>query len=142
MVEFGLTWRTQVELATGHQVERYEVQAVLGHGGMAVVYRVRHRTLKTDHALKVLNVAGKELSERLLREGQVQARLIHPNVVAVTDVLEVDGAPALLMEYVDGPNLEEWLRNRTLTLDEAETLFGGVKTRWRVHINSAWCIVI
>ena len=126
MVEFGLTWRTQVELATGHQVERYEVQAVLGHGGMAVVYRVRHRTLKTDHALKVLNVAGKELSERLLREGQVQARLIHPNVVAVTDVLEVDGAPALLMEYVDGPNLEEWLRNRTLTLDEAETLFGGV----------------
>ena len=54
-----------MDLATGHIVERYKVESVLGHGGMAVVYKVQHQKLMTFHALKVLNIAGAELGERL-----------------------------------------------------------------------------
>lgn len=47
-------WMTKSVLAAGEQVERYEVEALLGRGAVAEVYRVRHRTLNTFHALKVL----------------------------------------------------------------------------------------
>ena len=93
-------------LRPGEVVERYEVESVLGEGGMAAVYRVRHRTLGTEHALKVLTSVGVAARERLLLEGRAQARLRHPNLVAVTDVLNVNGAPGLLMEYVPAPTLQ------------------------------------
>ena len=113
-------------LAVGDTVERYVVQAQLGQGGMAVVYRVEHETLKTQHALKILTVQSKGLKERLVREGQVQAHIDHPNAVTVRDVLEVGGAPALLMDFVDGPNLEDWLDSNTPDLSTALTLFRGI----------------
>ena len=62
-------------LEPGQSVERYDVEAVLGEGGMAVVYRVRHRTLGTAHALKVLSSVGYAARDRLLLEGRAQAGL-------------------------------------------------------------------
>jgi serine/threonine protein kinase len=94
-------------LTIGDRIERYEVEALLGSGAMAEDYRVRHRTLGTLHALKVLILANARIRERLILEGQVQARMCHPNVLAVTDVLDVDGVPGLLMEFVDGPSLHD-----------------------------------
>lgn len=94
---------------------------------MACVYRVRHRTLDTVHALKVLTVPGGSVAERLVSEGRIQAKLRHPNVIAVTDVIEVGAAPALLMEFIDGPNLGEWLlHHRPLAIDVAERIFRGL----------------
>ncbi|MCB9675309.1 MAG: serine/threonine protein kinase [Alphaproteobacteria bacterium] len=90
-------------------VDRYRVEAELGVGGMATVYRVRHATLGSVHALKVLHVEGRGITERLLAEGRVQAGLDHPNALTVTDVIEVDGQPGLVMEYVDGGTLDEWV---------------------------------
>ncbi len=110
----------------GHVVDRYEIEALLGTGGMATVYRVRHTTLGSLHALKVLNLTSPAIRERLVLEGQVQATLDHPNVLAVTDVVEVDGAPGLVMEYVDGPDLEHWLREHRPALDPALALFEGI----------------
>ena len=98
-----------MELATGTNVDRYQVEGVLGRGGMAVVYRVRHRTLGTAHALKVLRVPTDGIRDRLLREGQVQARLSHPNLVRVTDLIEVDGNPGVIMELIEGPSLADLL---------------------------------
>jgi len=115
-------------LSIGQTIERYTVDAFVGQGGMAVVYRVRHNRLGSLHALKVLAVARPGIRERLLREGRVQAGLHHPNVVAVTDVLDLSGTPALLMEYVPGPTLETWLEDNSPTLDEALALFRGVCT--------------
>jgi len=54
-----------------------------------------------------------------MHEGRVQANLKHPHIAAVTDVLDVDGNPALLMEYVEGPSLHEWLHLFNPTLAEA-----------------------
>ncbi len=109
-------------LAPGTVVDRYEVEAVLGRGGMAVVYRVRHRRLDSRHALKVLQLATRSVEARLMQEGRVQSALKHANVVGVTDVVDVDGSPGLIMEYVDGPSLSALLRAELRTLGEARAL--------------------
>jgi serine/threonine protein kinase len=115
-----------VKLDLGKTVDRYVVERVLGAGGTAMVYLVKHSSLGTLHALKVLTLTGSSIRERMVREGQVQAKLQHPNVVAVTDQLDIDGALGLLMEYVDGPSLEAALQRYRLTMGDAETLFGGI----------------
>ena len=96
-------------LVSGDTVDRFEVEELLGQGGIAQVYKVRHRRLGSLHALKLLTIDRKGLAERLILEGQIQAQLRHPNVVAVTDVVEHLGRTGLLMEYVAGKSLEHWL---------------------------------
>ena len=113
-------------LSPGDIVDRYHVEEEIGRGGMAVVYRVRHTTLGSTHALKVLFVQSPGLRERAVQEGRLQAGIRHPNVVAVTDVVTVGGAPGLIMDYVAGPNLEEWLANRVLPIDQAISLFRDI----------------
>lgn len=115
-----------MEPLVGRNIDRYVVEKLLGRGAMAAVYRVRHRTLNTLHALKVLTLAGDRVRERLVQEGQVQAQLRHPNVLSVTDVLDVDGAPGLLMEFIDGPTLEDYAAAHKPNIEQAEALFRGV----------------
>jgi serine/threonine-protein kinase len=86
----------------------YEVQGVLGRGGMRVVYRAQHLRLNRPVALKML-LAGpyarpQEL-ERFRREAEAVAALRHPNVVQVYDVGDVDGRPYFTMELVEGGSL-------------------------------------
>jgi serine/threonine-protein kinase len=90
----------------------YEVQAVLGRGGMGVVYRARHLRLQRTVALKMLLAgpsATAEERERFLREARAVAGLRHPNIVQVHDVNEVDGQPYFTMEYVEGGSLAQKL---------------------------------
>jgi len=115
-----------MQLSQGHEVERYVVEAMLGQGGMATVYRVRHTQLGTRHALKILSLPSASIRERLLQEGRVQATLHHPNIVAVTDVIDISGAPGLLMEYVAGPSLDQLLARRRFTREEADDVVSGV----------------
>jgi len=115
-----------VEIDVGTVVDRYTVEAQIGEGGMARVYRVRHNQLGTPHALKVLLLPARALQERLHQEGRVQASLRHPNIVAVTDMIEVEGAPGLVMDYIEGYSLDELLRERTLTLDEVDQIAQGI----------------
>ncbi|MCO4745100.1 MAG: serine/threonine protein kinase [Proteobacteria bacterium] len=90
---------------------------------MGQVYRVRHRELGTAFALKVLPLASSIQRARLLREGRLQARLQHRNVVRLIERFELDGDPAMILELVDGPGLDTWLEGRQLSMPEAETLF-------------------
>ncbi len=113
-------------LEPGAIVGPYKVETLLGKGGIAAVYKVRHRNLRSAHALKVLFTTDPDSKDRLLREGRVQASLRHPNIVAVTDVMEVDGAPALVMEYVSGPSLFNWLGENRPDEDVALELFRGI----------------
>ncbi len=113
-------------LQPGEVVERYRVELTLGEGGAATVYRVRHTTLGTLHALKVLHVQHPTMRARLVDEGRIQARLRHENIVQVSDVIEVRGSPALLMEFVAGGSLADRILRGGLPLDEAESLFRGV----------------
>lgn len=115
-----------MELARGTEVDRYVVESVLGSGGMAAVYLVRHARLNALYALKVLTMASKAVEERLVREGQVQAGLRHPNIVSVVDILTVQGRPALVMEYVDGPPLDVFLEGRQLDHRQGLLLCQGI----------------
>lgn len=102
-----------MNLALGQTVGgRYRIEELIGRGGMAEVYRVRHAELGSVHALKLLLVEREGLSERLLLEGRIQAQLRHPNVVVVTDIVRHDGLFGLLMEYVDSLTLEDLLQRK------------------------------
>ena len=113
-------------LRIGETIDRYTVEALIGQGGMAAVYRAKHNALDSLHAVKILFITAPAIRRRLMQEGKVQANLRHPNIVAVTDVLEIQGAPALVMEYVAGPALDQWLQEHEPTLDEALFLFKGI----------------
>ncbi len=113
-------------LPRGALVDRYEVLGLLGMGGMARVYRVRHRQLGSLHALKVLALDRPGLRRRALQEGRLQATLRHPHVVAVTDIVTTAGAPALVLEYVAGPSLDRLLQARSLRCEEVDALARGV----------------
>jgi len=115
-----------VDLPVGTVVDRYIVEATLGEGGMAVVYRVRHKLLGSSHAMKVLAVPMPSVSDRLMQEGRVQSSIQHPNIVPVTDVVEVGDMPALVMEYVRGPSLDEYLRETRPTLEQIDDLAHGI----------------
>ncbi|MCA9566321.1 MAG: protein kinase, partial [Myxococcales bacterium] len=115
-----------LQLEPGYTVDRYRLVEKLGEGGMAVVYRVEHATLGTPHALKVLTMGGRQVKDRLVQEGRVQATLQHPHIVAVTDVLDIEGSPGLLMGYVDGPAMDEWLAKYKPTVEEAVVVFRAI----------------
>ena len=94
--------------------ERYRVEHMIDQGGMAIVYKVSHVDLGTIHALKMLQKTGDSgrMAERFLLEGQIQARIGHPNVVAVTDVVRDAGCVGLLMEFVEGRSLHDYLQQQ------------------------------
>ena len=109
-----------MSMRVGTVIDRYTVVSELGSGGMAKVYLVRHSGLGTLHALKVLTVSSDTIRERLVQEGRIQGTLKHPNVVAVTDLLDVDGAPGLVMEYIEGPALDEFMAVHRFPLRQAD----------------------
>lgn len=113
-------------LAPGSTLDRFDVEALIADGGMARVYRVRHRTLGTLHAFKHLHVDHPEAQARLVKEGRVQAALHHPNVVRVTDVVELPDGVGLVMDLVDGESLFTRLDRGPMAVDEALRLFGGI----------------
>ncbi|MEN0060912.1 MAG: serine/threonine-protein kinase [Myxococcota bacterium] len=97
-------------LKEGSEIGSYTIEALVGKGGTSSVYRARHRVLKTMHALKVLH-AGHEQDplarDRFVKEGQVLARLRHPALVHVTDVLYDQGVAALVMDHLEGHDLSQ-----------------------------------
>ena len=116
------------ELHAGDLIaERFRIESLLGEGGIARVYKVRHTRLGSTHALKILHLLKPALADRLLLEGRIQAQLHHPNLVRVTDVVEHQGMPCLVMEYVAGTQLQELLVEQgALPLDVALPMFAGI----------------
>ena len=94
------------------QVPGYEVESVLGRGGVGVVYRARHLRLDRPVALKMLLAgayAAPHERERFQREAEAEARLRHANIVQVYDVGETGGRPYFTMELVEGGSLAQKL---------------------------------
>ncbi len=102
---------------------RYEVLEQLGSGGMGTVYKARHRLMDRLVALKVINphlVGRPAMVERFYREMRAAARLSHPNIVAAYDADRADYTFFLVMELVEGVNLDVVLgRNRRLPHGQA-----------------------
>jgi tetratricopeptide (TPR) repeat protein len=107
------------------QVPGYEVQEMLGRGGMGLVYKARDLRLNRPVALKMLLAgayARPEEIERFLRGAEAKASLRHPNIVQVHEVGDLDGRPYLTMEFVDGGSLAQKLSGTPLPADQAAAL--------------------
>lgn len=102
---------------------RYEFVKYLGGGGMSNVYLAKDKILNRDVAVKVINIPPYEkekVVERFEREVQNTTILSHSNVVNVLDVEEDDNCYYLVMEYIEGPTLKEYLcKEGKLSADEA-----------------------
>jgi serine/threonine protein kinase len=98
---------------------RYALTGVLGRGGMGTVWLATDRVLERQVALKEItfsvHLTDEErsiLRERTMREARAAARLDHPRVTTVYDVVEEDGKPWLVMEHVSARSLQELLEER------------------------------
>src|SRR5579884_3923895 len=102
---------------------RYELQELVGAGGMSSVFRAHDRVLERTVALKVLHQRlsdEDEYVERFRREARMVAGLSHQNIVTVIDRGEDDGRPFIVFEFVAGENLKEIVeRNGPLPVDRA-----------------------
>lgn len=101
--------------------ERYALEAALGEGGMAEVWRAHDQRLGRDVAIKLLSPRLADDPEFLVRffaEAQVLARLAHPNIVSVSDFGQTHDRPYLVMEYVSGGAVSE-LVGRAVAVEHA-----------------------
>ncbi|QQP29291.1 Stk1 family PASTA domain-containing Ser/Thr kinase [Lactobacillus ultunensis] len=102
--------------------ERYRIIDTLGEGGMANVYLAEDIILQRKVAVKILRLDLQnepQTQARFQREALATSELSHPNIVSVLDVGTDHGLPYMVMEYVDGPDLKEYIRkNSPLDLRE------------------------
>ena len=109
-------------LNVGDRLGHYDVTALIGEGGMGQVYRAIDTKLDRDVALKILPDAFVNDAERLARfqrEAKVLASLNHPNIAAIYGLEEGGDSPALVLEYVEGPTLQDRIAKGPISLDEA-----------------------
>lgn len=104
--------------------DRFQIEALIGEGGMGTIYRARHVKLPRVFALKVLKpdlAADPAFLKRFLREAVAMSRVIHPNVVNVTDYGQLPGGDAYIaMELLEGVSLDEEVeRLEVLPMDRA-----------------------
>jgi tetratricopeptide (TPR) repeat protein len=106
-------------------IRGHEVQQVLGHGGMGVVYKAWHLQLNRPVAVKMLLAgayARPEELERFLLEAEAVAGLSHANIVQVHEIGDVDGRPYFTMDFVEGGNLAQKLAGAPLPAGQAAAL--------------------
>jgi len=109
--------------------DKFDVLDVIGRGGMGVVYRVRHRKLDQIRAMKVLQPGSDPVAvERLQREAAIGSELDHPNIVKFFDLeLLPDGGLALVMEYLEGDDLENVIKDKgPMSVGQVLKMFDGV----------------
>lgn len=114
-------WPSIAELNS--RFPQLEITRLIGRGGMGAIYQARQTSLDRDVALKLI---AKEVSqdptfvERFEREAKTLAKLSHPNIVTIYDFgYTSDGVAYLIMEFVDGINLREAMRSRSVGPEDA-----------------------
>ncbi len=103
---------------------RYRLLAQIGTGGMGVVWRARDEVLGRTVAVKELMVRsaisgfggglGDESTQRAMREARIAARLHHPNVIGVYDIVDHEGRPFLIMEFLESRSLAQLMATGVL----------------------------
>jgi serine/threonine-protein kinase len=111
----------------GKRLGVYQIESLLGAGGMGRVYLARHVLLNRPCALKVLDperaARDPDYLARFLEEGKAAAGLVHPNIITVHAIGDTEGHHFLEMEYLSGGSLTRWIaRERTLNPVAATTI--------------------
>jgi serine/threonine protein kinase/Tfp pilus assembly protein PilF len=112
-----------IERLAGTKLGNYEIESLLGRGGMGVVYKAHQISLNRPVALKILPptlISDPSYIKRFQREAQAVAKLSHPNILHIYDVGEDKDLHFFSMEYIEGRNLDEVLQEKgCLDADEA-----------------------
>jgi len=107
------------------RIGRYDIEALIGEGGMGRVYRARDSQLGRDVAVKVLPpvfAVDRERLRRFEQEARATAALSHPGVLAIYDVGTFEGAPYLVTELLEGKSLADRLRSERLSVRQSTEL--------------------
>ena len=99
---------------------RYQIIRPIGYGGMAEVFLAHDELLDRNVAVKMLRdqyLADKELLEQFRREAKSAARLVHPYIINIYDVISDETGQYIVMEYVDGVTLKEYMKEHRLPLN-------------------------
>ena len=109
----------------GSRFGRYQVERHIGRGGMGDVYLVRDTVINRQAALKTIRPDTDldpkqviEMRQRFYREAQTAGKLNHPHVVTVYDVGEDLGMSYIVMEFVEGQTLTQWMKKQRLTVPQ------------------------
>ena len=109
------------------QIHNYKIISLLGEGGMANVYLAENQVLGNQVALKLLKeeyVQHPNIRKRFLAEARNLAKMNHPNVIKVTDLIDAGDIVAFVMEYIDGKTLEKYIEEKGKLSDpEIESFF-------------------
>jgi Protein kinase domain len=109
-------------IRVGSEIAGYRIESLLGQGGMGAVYEATQLSLKRTVALKVLLgglAADEEFRQRFRREGEAQAALDHPSIVAIYDSGTIEDGLFIAMRLVRGPNLKHLIGNVDLEPERA-----------------------
>jgi serine/threonine protein kinase/Tol biopolymer transport system component len=104
-------------LTSGTKLGPYDIESMLGAGGMGEVYRARDARLNRTVAIKVLPAsfsADADRMQRFAQEARAAAALNHPNILSIFDIGEERGAPYIVSELLEGSTLREQLRSGAL----------------------------
>src|SRR5215472_15396405 len=109
-------------LVGGTKLGPYEIQSLIGAGGMGEVYRAHDSRLNRTVAIKVLPSsysADRERLQRFAQEARAAAALNHPNILSIFDIGEEKGAPYIVSELLEGETLREKLRTGPIPIRKA-----------------------
>jgi len=104
-----------MELVDSSVGQRFRLEKELGRGDMGVVYKAHDTQLDRPVAIKYLGAlvdGSDEYRERFLREAKAAAKVNHPNIVGIYDIGTEQGKVFIAMEYVEGPNLHQYLKRK------------------------------
>ena len=110
-------------MPTAHptKIGKYDVVSVLGHGAMGVVYRAVDSGLGRQVAIKAMSTdlpPDSEFRLRFVREARAVAKLQHPNIVTIHELVEEEGTQYIVMELLEGASLYTLMRKRPMDLAE------------------------
>jgi len=112
------------------QIEKYRIIRLIGEGGMAKVYEAVHVKLGTRVAIKILNeelVKKGNIRQRFENEAKIMAELSHPNIVKIIDYIDTDNILAIVMEFLQGKTLTDYIRSKgKLSKEEIIYIFSQV----------------
>ena len=103
-----------MKIDEGTIVGRYEIRSKIGAGGMGEVYKAEDRNLLRTVAIKFINMqshSSVEAGKRFLREARAASGISHPNIVKIIDINETDEHAFIVMEYVQGCSLREYIQD-------------------------------
>lgn len=123
--------QSSAEKLIGTVIDNFEIQDMIGQGGMGIVYRAYHPALMLHAAVKVMRpefAAQSGFYERFLMEARTIARLEHPNIVDVINFGRYEQSYYLMMDYIQGPSLRRLLQENTSGLP----IWDAVHIAWQI----------